>query len=108
MNTETPSPASLAAARGSGVCPTCAAKIPGWWVRDYCAACGGDLQQSALQAEIERLRDALAQIDDVTGFDWPTMPEACRAKAHELTREIVVRALNRQNSVLNEPASLKS
>lgn len=102
MNTETPSPDSLAAAHGSGDCPTCAAKIPGWWVREYCAACGGDLPQTAQQAEIERLRDALAEIDDVTGFDYPTMPEASRAKAHEITREIVLRALARQNDKLTD------
>lgn len=98
MNTETPSPASLAVAHGSGDCPTCAAKIPGWWVRGYCAACGGDLPQTLQQIEIERLRDALSEIDDVTGFDYPTMPESGRAKAHEITREIVLRALTRQNT----------
>jgi hypothetical protein len=47
----------------------------------------------SLQAEIERLRDALKDIDDLTGFDYPTMPEVSRAKAHEITREILECAL---------------
>ena len=89
--------ASLAPATGSGDCPECAAKIPVWWVRGYCANCGGDLPQTTHQTEIERLRDALAEIDALTGFDYPTMPEAGRSKAHEITREIVLRALTRQN-----------
>lgn len=100
---EMPARHSLAASGGSGGCPTCAVKVPGWWVRGYCAACGGDLPQTTQQAEIERLRDALAEIDDVTGFDYPTMPEAGRAKAHEITREIVLRALTHQNDQTQQP-----
>lgn len=94
--------AGLGAADCSGGCPTCAAKIPGWWVRGYCAACGGDLPQTTQQSEIEKLRDVLIEIDDVTGFDYPTMPEASRAKSHELTREIVLRALTRQNQEISD------
>ena len=78
-------------------CPACAAPIPGWWVRAYCDVCGGNLPQTPDQAEIERIRDALMEIDDVTGFDYPSMPEASRAKAHEITREIVLRALSFKN-----------
>ena len=73
-------------------CPNCTAKIPSWWARDYCAACGCELPQTAQQAEIERLRDALAEIDDVTAFDYPTMPEESRELSHKKTREIVMRA----------------
>ena len=82
-------------------CLACSAKIPGWWVRGYCSNCGGDLPQTTQQSEIERLRDALAEIDDVTGFDYPSMPEASRAKSHEITREIVLRALSFKNNVLS-------
>jgi hypothetical protein len=77
----------------SDKCPTCASEIPGWWVRGYCAHCGGDLLQTPQIAEIERLRDALTEIDDVMGFDYPTMPEASREKAHRIAREITLRAL---------------
>lgn len=78
-------------------CPACAAKIPDWWGRGYCSNCGGDLPQTTHQAEIERLRDAIMKIDDATCFDYPSMPEVSRAKSHEITREIVLRALSRQN-----------
>ena len=34
-----------------GSCPHCSAKIPGWWVRDYCANCGEEIPQAGQQAE---------------------------------------------------------
>lgn len=79
-------------------CPKCSAEIPLWWVRNYCAVCGGDISQTPEQAEIERLRDALSEIDDVTGFDYPTMPEASRAKAHEIVRDILRNAITHPNT----------
>jgi len=78
-------------------CPTCSVEIPVWWVRDHCAVCGGNLPQTTQQAEIERLRDALAEIDDATAFDYPKMPEASRACSHEIVRAAVLRALTRPN-----------
>ena len=48
----------------SGACPHCAAKIPGWWVRDYCANCGVEIPQTAQQAEIARLRKAIENINE--------------------------------------------
>ena len=86
----------------SGACPHCAAKIPGWWVRDYCANCGEEIPQNAQQAEIARLRKALEEIDDITGFDWPTMPEPIKANIHQQLREIVTAALLRPNKALSE------
>ena len=83
-------------------CPACSAKIPIWWVRGYCSNCGGDLPQTPDQAEIERLRDALMEIDDVAGYDYQTMPEGIRAKAHEITCEIVMRALSFKNEKLTD------
>lgn len=44
-------------------------------------------------AEIERLRDALRGIDDATCFAYETMPEVCRADAHEIVRVVVRNAL---------------
>ena len=89
---------SLAAMPGSGVCPHCAIKIPGWWVRDYCANCGEEIPQSEQQAEIARLRKAIEDIDDITGFDWPTMPETIKQDIHRQLREIVLTALARPNA----------
>ena len=76
-------------------CPQCSEVIPVLWVRGYCSNCGGNLPQTPDQAKIERLRDALMEIEDVTCYDYPSMPEAGRAKSHEITREIVLRALSR-------------
>lgn len=73
-------------------CLTCKSKIPEWWMRDYCAVCGGDLPQAPHMAEIQRLRDAFTEIEMVAGFDWATMPEAARARSHEMICEIVNRA----------------
>lgn len=81
----------------SGACPHCAAKIPGWWVRDYCANCGVEIPQTAQQAEIARLRKAIENIDDITGFDWHTMPEPTKQHIHKQLREIVLTALARTN-----------
>ena len=81
----------------SGSCPHCAAKIPGWWVRDYCANCGEDIPQNAQQAEIERLRTVIADIDDLTCFDWRTMPGLMREEWHQQIRNIVTTALARPN-----------
>ena len=81
----------------SGNCPNCAAKIPGWWVRDYCANCGEEIPQTAQQAELSRLRKAIEDIDDITGFDWPTMPEPVKVEIHKQLREIVLTALARPN-----------
>lgn len=85
----------------SGACPHCAAKIPGWWVRDYCANCGVEIPQTAQQAEIARLRKAIENIDDITGFDWPTMPEPTKQHIHKQLREIVLTALARPNASLS-------
>ena len=82
----------------SGNCPNCAAKIPGWWVRDYCANCGEEIPQTAQQAELSRLRKAIEDIDDITGFDWPTMPEPVKVEIHKQLREIVLTALARPNA----------
>ena len=83
-------------------CPTCTSIIPAWWVRGYCASCGNDLDQPEQGAEIDRLRTALIDIDDVTGFDYATMPEALRIEAHKQVREIILRALARPSSANNK------
>ena len=87
----------------SGACPHCAANIPGWWVRDYCANCGVEIPQTAQQAEIARLRKAIENIDDITGFDWPTMPEPTKQHIHKQLREIVLTALARPNALHELP-----
>ena len=43
-----------------------------------------------LQAENDRLRAVFKELDDLTGFDYPTMPERVRAEIHKVIREILV------------------
>ncbi len=78
-----------------GQCAACGNDIPKRYFRACCPSCGQGIPQTPQLAEIERLTDALVEIDDVAGFDYATMPEAGRAKAHELVLKIVRRALDR-------------
>jgi hypothetical protein len=52
----------------------------------------GLLQRNAT-AEVERLRAVITRIDEVTDFDYGSMPETLRAEAHTIVRELLNEAL---------------
>jgi len=46
-------------------------------------------KNSELQAENDRLRAVFNELDDLTCFDYPTMPERVRTEIHKAIREIL-------------------
>ena len=75
-------------------CPHCGTSLGPRYCRDHCSVCGLDIPQTPDQAEIDRLRTAMCQIDDLTCFDWSGMPEAAKAESHRQVRLVVLDALN--------------
>lgn len=88
-------------------CPHCSTKIPGWWVRDYCANCGEEIPQTGQLAEIARLREVIEDIDSITGYDWETMPEASKRSIHKHLRELVHAALARPEELTATSTNLR-
>jgi hypothetical protein len=45
----------------SNKCPHCAYEVPVWWVRGYCANCGGNLPRTPQQVNLEKEWDDKAK-----------------------------------------------